>query len=132
MTDFHVNVPVRFNDIDMFGHVNSPVYLSYCEINRVAMFTRMHEETGSNLMARGFVVAETHIRYLIPVTLEHEFIHVSCSVGRIGRSSFQLNYAVKVDDVMAAEAEVTVVLVGNSASRPMTDQERDWLTAFKQ
>lgn len=131
MSGFRTNVPVRFSDIDMFGHVNSPVYLTYCEINRVAMFEKLRQEAGPDLMNRGFVVAETHIRYLKPVTLEDGSVKVSCTVGRLGRSSIQLSYRMEVAGEAVAEAELAVVLVSGDSSRPMSEVEREWFTAYQ-
>ena len=62
-----VQVPMRWSDMDAYGHVNNVVYLQYFEMARVDLFferASLEERTG---LRRGTVVAAHDIQYKLPV-----------------------------------------------------------------
>jgi acyl-CoA thioester hydrolase len=88
---FTVEVVVRFRDLDARGHVNNAVYLTYFEIARLAMWTKL---TGSlNLQDREMIVAEITCTYKSPA-LYNETLAVTILPVAIRRSSFFLRYRI--------------------------------------
>ncbi|MFN8513179.1 MAG: acyl-CoA thioesterase [Chloroflexia bacterium] len=88
---FTVEVVVRFRDLDARGHVNNAVYLTYFEIARLAMWTKL---TGSlNLQDREMIVAEITCTYKSPA-LFNELLAVTVVPVAIRRTSFILRYRI--------------------------------------
>ena len=85
--EHHYPLTVRFNECDMYGHVNHAVYLSYLENARVDWL----EQVGlplSQLTARGYYlyIVKITIEYKKPAVLGDELVVVSKSSkkSRIG------------------------------------------------
>lgn len=88
---FTVEVEVRFRDLDARGHVNNAVYLTYFEIARLAMWTKL---TGSlNLQDREMIVAEITCTYKSPA-LFNELLAITVVPVAIRRTSFILRYRI--------------------------------------
>lgn len=102
---------IRFADIDVVGHVNNAVYLSYFEQGRIAFFK---QEVGDewDWNKHGIIVARNEIDYLLPITLSDE-VYITAALGTIGNKSFQMNMRIfkKVDgkEVDCARGLVTLV-----------------------
>ena len=59
-------IQIRFADIDVMGHVNNAVYLSYFEMARVHYFKQiLGEEWDWN--SDGILLARNEIDYLSPI-----------------------------------------------------------------
>lgn len=88
----HVLRP-RFSDIDVYGHVNNAVYLTYLEEARVAF----GESVGLRRLysrACSTIVAHADIDYKAPAFHGDE-LHITVQTGNVGRSSFEYLYAVQ-------------------------------------
>jgi acyl-CoA thioester hydrolase len=88
----HVLRP-RFSDIDVYGHVNNAVYLTYLEEARVAFgeavgLRRLYSRTCST------IVAHADIDYKAPAFHGDE-LHIDVRAGAVGRSSFEYLYEVR-------------------------------------
>lgn len=88
----HVLRP-RFSDIDVYGHVNNAVYLTYLEEARVAFgdglgLRRLYSRTCST------IVAHADIDYKAPAFHGDE-LHIDVRAGVVGRSSFEYLYEVR-------------------------------------
>ena len=91
LNGFHykTSIPVRFADIDAFGHVNNAVYLTYFEIARSSYWEEVVRWDWNKL---GIIIGRAEINYLKPIGLNDQvFAYVRTS--RIGNSSFDLDYA---------------------------------------
>lgn len=93
-------IHVRFTDLDVLGHVNNNIYLSYFEIARVHYFGKLLGKEW-DWKTNTVVLAKNEVEYLIPVTLGHEPI-VVMKVEHIGTKSFTLTYELFVDDTVYA------------------------------
>lgn len=91
-----VKIQVRFADIDVMGHVNNAVYLSYFEMARVLIFSKL---LGSNWDWNqfGVLLRKNEIEYIKPVTLNEQPI-ISLKTEKLGTKSFVLSYELKVKD----------------------------------
>ncbi|SEM58787.1 acyl-CoA thioester hydrolase [Mucilaginibacter gossypiicola] len=79
-------IPIRFSDIDSFGHVNNAVYLTYFEIARIGYWKEIINWDWSNT---GIILGRSEINYLKPITVQD---NIACYVRtiRIGNSSFDM------------------------------------------
>jgi acyl-CoA thioester hydrolase len=79
-------IPIRFSDIDPYGHVNNAVYLTYFEIARTSYWRDIIQW---NWGETGIILGRSEINYLKPITLHDE---IACYVRttRIGNSSFDV------------------------------------------
>src|ERR671917_1387252 len=79
-------VPIRWRDMDAYGHVNHVVYLTYLEEARDAAIAQILRETPGD---GGYVVARVAIDYRRELRLADSPVVVSCTVTTIGGSSAQ-------------------------------------------
>lgn len=96
-------IQVRFSDLDVLGHVNNNIYLSYFEMARVHYFKEIVGESW-DWRKLGFVLAKNEIEYLQSVLLKHEPL-IYVYTEQIGTKSFTLGYELKVDDVIFAKGK---------------------------
>jgi acyl-CoA thioester hydrolase len=79
-------IPIRFSDMDAFGHVNNAVYLTYFEIARSNYW---REIAQWNWDETGIILGRSEINYLKPIT-RHDQIACYVRTTRIGNSSFDV------------------------------------------
>jgi acyl-CoA thioester hydrolase len=119
---------LRYGDTDRQGHVNNAVYATFCESGRVSF---LYDE---KLDLRGpdtnFVIVRLELDFraelFYPGTVD-----IGTRVLSIGRSSFRLGQGIFKDELCAATAECTMVLVDDNTRRAtaLTPQLRRWLEA---
>ena len=96
---------VRFGDLDAMRHLNNVVFLRYFETARIAYIRTLlpqHDPANPEGGTWGLIFAECHINYRSPVYFDEE-VAVECSIGEVRRSAFQVNFAMRVGDRVAAE-----------------------------
>lgn len=91
-----VKIQVRFSDLDVMGHVNNSVYLSYFEMARVAFFSPLMGEKW-DWKKNGVLLRKNEVEYLYPVLL-HEEPDITIFTSSIGTKSFTLEYELKVGE----------------------------------
>lgn len=124
-----VLVPVRFSDIDAFGHVGHAAVIALCQEHRSVMFAELAVVTGRDLvLERGFVVAQVAATFLRSIDPADREVGIEATVKQIGRTSLTLGYRLSVDGTTAADVSCVLVFVDDGASRPLTDAERDWFS----
>ena len=121
--------PVRFRDLDAFGHVNNAVHASYIEEARVAYF---EEVVGVDLAAVGTVVASLSIDYHRPIELGDE-LAVETRVSEIGTTSLTLAHDLRVGGEVVSTASVVLVGYDYAADEPVAvpDAWRSAITDFE-
>jgi acyl-CoA thioester hydrolase len=93
---------VRFRDLDPMGHVNNAVFLTYIEQARVIYLAEVGAATGLEDM--NMIVARVEIDFKAPVRLGQE-LEISVRASRFGTKSFDLDYVLRVDGEVVAEAK---------------------------
>jgi acyl-CoA thioester hydrolase len=83
-------IPIRFADIDAFGHVNNAIYLTYFEIARSTYWDEVIEWDWNEV---GIIIRRSVVDYLKPIILTDE-IYTYVKTSRIGTSSFDLDYII--------------------------------------
>jgi acyl-CoA thioester hydrolase len=117
-------IEIRWVDLDVYGHVNHAVYLTYLEEARDEWLARA---LGDPAAIWSYVVARVEIDYRRELTLEDDTIVAHCSLERIGTSSVRTRESVsKRSGETAAEARAVLVARNDETgrSRPLGEAER--------
>ena len=118
---YRVDVPLRWSDMDAYGHVNNVQFLRLLEDARVIGFAEWFGQ-GRSVLSEGILVARHEIEYLAPLLYRVPPIVVEMWATRIGGAGFDLAYEVRDgagdDDVVHARAETTLVLYDFATSTP--------------
>ena len=116
-------ITLRWNDIDLLGHVNHAVYLSYLGESRDRLGVA---GLGPQAMQE-LVIVRLEIDYLAEARLADEWVVARSRLLKIGTSSLRTaDEVVRPDGVVVARAETVTVLTDRVAlkSRPLTAEER--------
>ncbi|MFF8955938.1 acyl-CoA thioesterase [Streptomyces sp. NPDC014894] len=97
--------PLRWSDMDAFGHVNNVVFLRYLEEARIDFMFRLQPGDGSPSFSGGSVVARHEIDYVRPLVHRHEPVTVESWVTRIGAASLTIAYEIKDEAGDAEDGE---------------------------
>lgn len=138
MPRIDINVPLRWADMDSFGHVNNVMFLRLLEEARIVAFTEPTPGDSGTLMDTGVLIARSEIDYLLPMDYRREPVVCQMWLTDMGGSSFDLQYIVKDgperDPVKEyAHAETTIVLfdLENGRPRRLRDSERELLGTWR-
>jgi acyl-CoA thioester hydrolase len=118
---------VRFGDLDAMRHLNNVVFLRYFETARIAYLREIvpgHDPANPERDEFGLIFAECHINYRSPVYFD-EVVDVHCTIGNVKRSSFRVQFEMRVGSRLAAEGYG--VLVGFDYSAQQAAQLPDVL-----
>ena len=114
-------VPLRWSDMDAYGHVNNVQFLRLLEDARVTGFKEWFGQDRS-LLDEGVLVARHEIEYIAPLTFRHAPIAVEMWVTKMGGAGFDIGYDVRdpedVGNGHYARAETSLVLYDFAQSRP--------------
>jgi acyl-CoA thioester hydrolase len=119
---------VRWSECDPFGHANHRAYFEWFEEAR----NRYLEAVGLTALSPnlpGPVIAETSIRYRRPLGYADEIL-VSARTTRLGRTSFEMEYAVWRDGLCAIGRAVLILVVNATGEKtPLPCELRDRILA---
>ena len=124
--------PLRWADMDSFGHVNNVVFLRYLEQARVDWMFVTAKEAGVEDFSLGTVVARHEIDYKRPLVYRAEPVRIESWVTKIANSSFTVAYEVKDEAEVYATASTKLVPYDLAAARPrrVTRAERGYLEQY--
>ena len=119
MSEYIVDVPLRWSDMDAYAHVNNVQFLRLLEDARVVGFADWFGQDRS-LVDEGVLVARHEIEYLAPLTFRRAPVPIRMWTMRLTGASFDVGYEVAERDgsVVYARAETTLVLYDFAAARP--------------
>ncbi|MEU6158393.1 thioesterase family protein [Streptomyces sp. NPDC047130] len=128
--------PLRWSDMDAYGHVNNVVFLRYLEEARVDML--FHPEQD-HAFARGTVVARHEIDYRRQLVHRHAPVDVEVWVTKVRAASFTLAYEVKdtgsgdEPDLVYARASTVMAPFDFTLQQPrrLTEGERYFLQKYQ-
>ncbi|WP_371132791.1 acyl-CoA thioesterase [Methyloversatilis sp.] len=125
MKQVHLTVmPVRWGDLDAYGHVNNTLYFRYMEQARVEWLEALGlclSPGGTQPTAPALpVVARIECDFLAPVSAPAQ-VAVSVSLGRPGRSSLETAHEIRLhpDGPVCARARVVLVWTDAASGRPV-------------
>lgn len=136
--------PLRWADMDPFGHVNNTLFVAYLEQARVDLLFHLAAQAGVTTMSDGMVVARHEIDYLRPVRYQHRPLRIETWCSAIAGASFTLDYEIydtpdgsrppagPEPACLAARARSLMVPYDLAAARPrrLTPAEREFVRRF--
>lgn len=139
----HVPVPLRWSDLDAYGHVNNVQVIRVLEEARVQAFWLADDETerigmpasavidaklGSDTLS---IIARTEVEYLQTIEYRRTPLDVQVWVGRLGGADLEVCYEVCSPEgvepsELYARASTTVAMVDPTSMKPrrLHDHER--------
>ncbi|MFF0060945.1 acyl-CoA thioesterase [Streptomyces sp. NPDC005279] len=136
MARYIYRCPLRWSDMDAFGHVNNAVFLRYLEEARIDFMFRLAPGDGSPSFSGGSVVARHEIDYKRPLVHRHEPVVVELWVTKINAASLTITYEVKDTEGPSSQvyvrASTIVVPYDLSAERPrrISAEEKSFLQQY--
>ncbi|WP_405019523.1 acyl-CoA thioesterase [Kitasatospora sp. NBC_00070] len=129
--------PLRWSDMDAFGHVNNVVFLRYLEEARIDFMFTQAGAAGAGEFAGGSVVARHEIDYKLPLVHRPEPVTIETWVTKIGGASLTVDYEIKDiaedgTETVYVRASTVVVPYDLAAARPrrISPVEREFLSRF--
>ncbi|MER7057682.1 MULTISPECIES: thioesterase family protein [unclassified Streptomyces] len=119
--------PLRWADMDAYGHVNNVVFLRYLEEARIDFLFRPEKD-----FKQGSVVARHEIDYKRQLVHRHHPVDIELWVTEIRAASFTLTYEVKDGDQVYVRASTVIVPFDFEGQRPrrITEEEREFLQEY--
>jgi acyl-CoA thioester hydrolase len=117
-------IEIRWRDLDVLGHVNHVVFLTYLEEARDEWLGHV---LGDPEHVWGYVVARVEIDYRRQLALADDAVVARCALERIGSSSVRTREQLRTrDGELAAEAQAVLVAwdAATGRSRPLSEDER--------
>jgi len=138
----HVPTPLRWSDLDAYGHVNNARMLSLLEEARIQAFwisddtsehavgasTAVLDATpGANTIT---LIARQEIEYLAPIPYQRQPVDIELWIGHMGGASLDVCYEVYSPvgvepRVLYTRAVTTIVLVDAASERPRRIDDRE-------
>ena len=138
----HVPTPLRWSDLDAYGHVNNARMLSLLEEARIQAFwvsddTSEHAvgastavldaSPGSNTIT---LIARQEVEYLAPIPYQRQPLDIELWIGYMGGASLDVCYEVfspagVEPRVLYTRAVTTIVLVDAATERPRRIDDRE-------
>ncbi|KAB8169664.1 acyl-CoA thioesterase [Streptomyces sp. 3MP-14] len=124
--------PLRWSDMDAFGHVNNVVFLRYLEEARIDFMFRLARQADSGAFTGGSVVARHEIDYRRPLVHRPEPVVIELWVTKLGFASVTVGYEIKDERTVYVTAQTVVVPYDLEVGKPrrLTDQEREFLARY--
>jgi len=116
-------LPLRFRDLDSFGHVYHAEYLTLLDEARTRFFRRTMQLTEPT----SYVLVHAEIDWESPLTRDDEAVRAEFVLERIGTTSLTLGEVMHAPDGRVVSRGRAVVVLRDPAtgtSRPLTDTER--------
>lgn len=135
MARYTFRCPMRWSDMDAYGHVNNVPFLTYLEEARIGMLqdliARAKAEDGPQ--AAGILVASTAIDYFHPLVHRSTPVPIVVWVTKIGGAHFDLAYEVNDGETLVyARATSRMVAYDFRTERPrrLRPHERAFLESY--
>ena len=116
-------LPLRFRDVDAFGHVYHAEFLTLLDEAR----TRWFREVVGLENPSEYVLARVEIDYVSSILLDDEAVGAQFVVERVGRSSLTLGETMRVRSGRVVSRGRAVTVMRDRASgttRPLSEAER--------
>ena len=140
MARHRVLTPLRWSDMDAYGHVNNVQFLRLIEDARVIAFAAAGSDEGGSVVKTGLIVASARIEYLEQLVYRTAPVAIDLWVTDIAGATFDMGYEVldEAPDAAArphvyARAETTLVTYDLAGHRPrrITPEERVTLEQWR-
>ncbi len=130
----HQPVQMRFNDIDMLGHLNNSIYLQFMDLAKAAYFAQFMEGGRFDWDEVSLVIANINCDFYNPTYINEE-LEVLTGVESMSHSSLRLEQRVVNAATGQVKCRATTVMVNidpkTTRSRPITDEWRRRLSDYE-
>ncbi|WP_300507609.1 thioesterase family protein [uncultured Duncaniella sp.] len=126
----HLPLQMRFNDIDLLGHLNNSVYLTFMDLAKARYF---EEVNGGpvDIRTMGVVIVNINANFCIP-TFFHEQIEAETAVVAIGEKSITLEQRIYSVPDRQVKCSCRTVMAGfdirTNTSIPISEE---WVKKFE-
>ncbi len=128
---FRYVIQVRYSDMDMLGHANNAVYLTYLELARIAYFREVNQSDSEDI---ALVLAHAEMNFKIPLTPGIQPV-VRMRTTRLGKSSVTIENMItdEADERLFFSASTVMVAVNPETGRPVPipDKEKQKTIAYE-
>ena len=123
----HVEVPLRWGDLDAQGHVNNARFIDYLQEARADFLLG---SPVSHLLGGGMVVVSHQIEYLAPIEYRDEPVLVDVAVLSCGGAQIELGYRLHHQGRCCARARTRLCPydLTEQRVRRLSGAERAWLS----
>jgi acyl-CoA thioester hydrolase len=130
---FEYPCPLRWSDLDAFGHVNNSRFLTLYEEARVALMFVEARKAGVTGFEQGVVVSRHEVDYLLPVDYTDP-VHIEMWIEGIRPSRFTIAYEMFDGTNLASRARTVCVPfdLANGRPRRMSAAEREFLEPWQE
>lgn len=131
-TRYSYHCPMRWSDMDAYGHVNNVMFLTYLEEARVDMLLTLGTESGAKALASGVLVSHHEIDYHRPLVYHPSGVDIQLWCSAIKGATFDMRYEVCDDTTVFATAASRLVCFDLTANRPrrVSPEERAFLERY--
>ena len=128
---FVYDVPVRWSDMDAFGHVNNARFLTLYEEARCELFFGQAHKHGLDSFEAGTVVARHEIDYVRPVDYGDP-LRIEMWISELRVATINVEYELFDDGFLASRAKSVLVPYNLAAGRPrrLSEAEREFLLPY--
>lgn len=118
-------IPIRWGDMDAYGHVNNTIYFRYMEQARCEWL----EEQGYRVMPEGEapVIINAACTFMVPMTYPGT-VEVRTYAGKVGRSSVETIYEMRIvgQETVFSQGSAKIVWMDTATGKsvPLPDQLR--------
>ncbi|WKN32766.1 thioesterase family protein [Porifericola rhodea] len=128
---FRYELQVRYSDMDMLGHANNAVYLTYLELARLGYFNEVIQQEWKEV---ALVLAHASMDYKIPITPGiRPVVHIRTT--KIGNSSIHLENMITDHENKTLYYTSSMVLVAintkTGKSTPIPESEKEKVIAYE-
>ena len=126
---FTYQCPIRWSDMDAFGHVNNARFLTLYEEARVALMFK----GGLDSLSRGVVISRHEVDYLRPVDYG-DAVRIELWISELRAASFTVSYELFDGDVLASRAKSVCVPfnLAKQFPRRLSEAEKDFLKPYQE
>lgn len=127
---FSMPIPMRWNDMDLLGHVNNIYYFEYFQIARGEFLPAISAQWDWN--KHMFVIAHLECDFLKEITIKNRNAEIKTRITSISKKSFEIEYLIcsQAKDgstTIHAKGKSVQVMVDMVAKKSIEIQ--DWLKA---
>ncbi|MFD9817427.1 acyl-CoA thioesterase [Streptomyces violascens] len=125
MTKYTYPLPLRWADVDSYGHVNNSRFLTYLEEARTRMFHDMLPADETERRQHAFVVKQSAVDYQAPLVYREAPVEVDVWVVTCRGARLELGYAIRDADRTYAQATTKMAAYNLDTGSPRRISEAE-------
>ena len=127
----HMPLQMRFNDIDMLGHLNNSVYLTFMDLAKASYFKAVNGDKEVDIRKMGVVIVNINANFCVP-TFFNEEIAVETAAVAIGEKSITLEQRIYSVPDHQVKCSCRTIMAGfdikTNTSMPISEE---WVKKFE-